>query len=126
MRIAGIWTYLVSLAIAALLTVICASALGGGIVGWLLGIPAMFLLLHLIGIPVVVVCEFAEKIGCLPRRWRPVADEVLLVGVFLAAGSQALPGSACLVVSGFFGLMYLLRIVLHRCWIPGEPEEVGP
>jgi len=124
MRFAAAWTALMSVALALLVTGACASWFGGSLLAWLLAIPAMFLALHLVGLPVVLLCELGERVKLVRRAWRPLVDEVLVVALCVAAASWTFASGVALAAAGFFGLMYLLRLCLHRLWKPGEPEEV--
>ncbi len=126
MRVAAAWTMAMSIALAILVMAACALAFGGGFLAWLFAVPAMFVALHLCALPVVLLCELAEKTRLLRRAWRPLVDEILVVSLLIALASLVLPRPVTLAVAGFFAMMYLLRFCLCRHWVPGEPEEVQP
>ena len=124
MKLAAAWTMMMSIALAIVVTVACALAFGGGLLAWLVAGPAMFVALHVCGLPVVMLCELAENAKLLPRAWRPLVDEMLVVALLIGLASLVLPMPLKLVVVvGFVG-MYLLRLCLFCCWSPGEPVEV--
>jgi hypothetical protein len=124
MRLAAAWTALMSCAIAVAGLAVCAVALGGGFWAWLLALPGMFFGLQLGGLSVVVMCGAAERIGLLRQAWRPAVDELIMVMVLVLVGWWVLPSQMMIGVSGFFVLMYLVRVAFQKHWQLGEPVEI--
>jgi hypothetical protein len=119
-----LWTTLMAVAIACDATAIAFMLLGGGGIGWLLAFPLMFFGLQILGLPVVLVCELAERIRIVRRAWRPLVDEILIVGCLCLLGFWWLPKPVAIGFGGLFSTMYLLRLLARKSWIPGEAVEV--
>lgn len=125
MRLAGQWTWMMAIAIAALGVTIFARCWGGGAVAWMLAPLGVFVSLQVIGLLIVLPCELAERCGIVPRAWRPHLHDCLLHGALLGIGYQVIgmPWMGWILV--YFALMHLLRLLLRRQWAPGEPVQVG-
>ena len=126
MRFAADWTVAMAIAIASFGVLLCGIGLGGGVIAWLVSLPVVFVGIHAIGIPVVLLTEIAEKIGIVPFRLRALAHEWLLVSVLLLIGWLILAEPVALGATEFFAVMFVLRVLFSRCWKPGEPLEIAP
>jgi len=124
MRFAGIWTNSMSIAITIYGTVLVACLLGGGVVAWLVALPVLFIVIHLIGIPLVLVCEIAERARLLPKSCRADALEILMLAALFGIGACCLSSWVLHLFGGFLLLMLLLRIAFSSHWEPGEPVEL--
>ena len=109
MKFAQHWTTAMSVGIAAYGMALVAHLCGGGFLGWVVALPGMFVGLHLVGIPLVLVCEIGERARIIPRRWRTGIHELLLVTTLLVVGLPFLPTT----VSGLFTAFLMLKLLLR-------------
>ena len=124
MKLPATWTQVMALAIAAYSTVLFATLFGGTWLAWLCALPAMFVGLQVFGVPVVVLCEMAERSKILPGKLRPLIDEMVIVGGISGAGVWLLSTWVATAVTVFFGAMYAFRLIAASLWLPGEAEEI--
>ena len=82
----------------------------------------MFVLFHLVGLPVVLLGEVCKFV---PESIRPLVTEWSIVAITVFGSFYLLSKPVALSVLVFFGVMYLLRLLFWKAWVPGEPEEVS-
>jgi len=124
MRLAGAWTACMAIAIAILSASLVVRAGGGSASSWVLAAPGAFIGLQLLGLPIVFVGEFLERLGLVTAGWRPQLHECGMVAVLLGIAWRLIGVPVALAVIGFFALMYTFRILFRANWNPGQPEEL--
>ena len=126
MRLAGIWTMVMAVAITAYCAALVLVWAGASLLGWLAALPGVFVGLQVLGLMVVILFEAAEQIDLVRPNWRPVLHEWSLIAILIWLGWMLLPCGVMVGVSAFFGTMFAVRILLRSRWRPVEPVEIKP